>query len=123
MPFTPICIINIRELNKKHREKTNRLIVEETIKHIYQNVVISAEKNGMMDYSFIFPFPGTEAVFQSYVSSSIPGMISYPIIIRVDDIKNNMDSILTELKVLFPDYKIEYRKNTTYENELLISWA
>jgi hypothetical protein len=123
MSLNPICITDIRELNKKHTEKKNSLIVQETIKHIYQNVVIAAEKNGMLEYSFLFPALRTEPVFHGYVLSTIPGMISYPIIIRVDDIKKNMPSILSELKVLFPEYVIEFKKNAAHENEILVKWA
>ena len=39
---------------------------------------------------FLFPALGTKPVFHSFISSTIPGMISYPLIIRIDDIKNNI---------------------------------
>lgn len=34
-----------------------------------------------------------------------------------------MPSILSELKVLFPEYVIEFKKNAAHENEILVKWA
>ena len=119
MPLIPISKQELGTLKAKKDDEVRRNAIQAIITRIYETVKRLAETTGRTSYR------------DPLLSSRDPVMIgSEPITIGNNVYRLHFEEIVTELKHLFPDCKVEYGSNTqglsipvNVEEYLLIDWS
>jgi len=119
MPLTPISKQDLHSMKAKKDDETRRNAIQSIIARIYETVKRLAETTGRTSYRDPLPMsrdpvtPGSEYI--------LTGNHLYRLY---------FEDIVTELKQLFPDCKVEYGSNThglsipvDVEEYLLIDWS
>jgi len=92
------------------RESLQKLKLYKIIKKIYDAAITHAESNNQTIFQYKLP--------EDYSS----GTKQNPSLIDVDEYYiKNMDVILSELQILFPDSTINYKKS--YAHYIVIDWS
>lgn len=96
----------MRAFKAQKDEETRNLKIESIVKKIYDEAVLFAELN-------------TETVFRvkyERIMDTVPNYLGLPpsdyyqLKIKRDDVEPNKEEILSRLRGLFPDSKVEYKK-------------
>jgi hypothetical protein len=104
MSLTPFTREQMRAFKAQKDEETRNLKIDTIVKKIYDEAVRFAELN-------------SETVFRvKYLNSTdnlnymIPISTYYQLKIKREEVEANKEEILSRLRILFPDSKVEYKK-------------